>query len=651
MRDRGPFWAQDRPTARRARHGRVPVRLALAVPVVALLAAWPTPTSPAPAAAKPARKNTAAEKEARAFVATMSQLLQPVEKVAAEAAWQAATDVTPEHTAARAAAEKVAAALGGSKVIIEKCKALLARERDLEETTVFQLRKLLLGAAETPGTIPDVVEKRIEAETRQSAILDGFTFCLDAKKPPHAPDPARAAPARPGPAPCARPAIANDIDDILVKSRNLPERENAWRASKEVGRPLKPGLADLVALRNRVAREMGYPSFFALQVADYGMAVKEMMSLLGATLDATRPLYDGLHCWARHALAKRYGRPVPKLIPAHWLGNRWGQAWPGLVEAASLDRLFKGKTRESIVRNAEDFYVSLGFPRLAASFWRKSDLYAVDRNSTRKKNAHASAWHIDREADVRSLMSVEPDERWFGTAHHELGHIYYYVSYARPEVPHLLRAGANRAFHEAVGELAKLASEQTPYLRGIGLLPAGSEPDPTAWLLESAMDSIVFLPWSAGVMSHFEHDLYETELPPAEWQARWWGQVARFQGIEPPGDRTAADLCDACTKTHVNDDPAQYYDYALATLVKFQLHDHICAKILKQDTRACNYAGSQAVGDFLRGILSLGATRDWRAVIRDATGEDIGPRALMAFFQPLADDLARRNAGRDCTRP
>ena len=81
--------------------------------------------------------------------------------------------------------------------------------------------------------------------------------------------------------------------------------------------------------------------------------------------------------------------------------------------------------------------------------------------------------------------------------------------------------------------------------------------------------------------------------------------------MTPPGGRDP-ELCDACTKTHINDDAAEYYDYALATLIKFQLHDHICTKILKQDVRACDYSGNKEVGAFLKGILSLGATRDWR---------------------------------------
>jgi peptidyl-dipeptidase A len=587
------------------------------------------PVTKAPA---PSKRVSAVEKDARAFLDLVTPLLLPVATADAEAAWVAATDVTPEHTGARIGADKTTAALSGSKVIIERCKSFLAREKDLTELTARSLRKLLLSAAEAPGTIPDVVARRLDAEGHQSAIQDSFTFCLLSK---------------PGGG-CLRPVTANDIDGLLLKSRDLNERQRVWVASKEIGRPLKPGLVELQKLRNQVARELGYSSFFALQVADYGMTVKEMMDLLDATLATTRPLYEGLHCFAKNTLAKRYARNVPKAIPAHWLGNRWAQRWPGLVEEASLDKYFKGAKPETIVKSAEAFYTSLGFPALPETFWKHSDLYPVEATSARKKNSHASAWHIDREHDVRSLMSVESNEQWFGTAHHELGHIYYYLSYARPEVPPLLREGANRAFHEAVGELARLASSQTPYLHKVGVIPPNVTPDPHGWLLQSALDSIVFLPFSAGTMSHFEHDLYEQELPATDWQKRWWDYAARFQGVTPPLARPD-DLCDACTKTHINDDPAQYYDYALASLIKFQLHDHICTKLLKQDVRSCDYSGQKAVGDFLRGILSLGATRDWRKVIKDATGEDISPRAMMAFYAPLVEELGKQNAGRDCS--
>ena len=36
--------------------------------------------------------------------------------------------------------------------------------------------------------------------------------------------------------------------------------------------------------------------------------------------------------------------------------------------------------------------------------------------------------------------------------------------------------------------------------------------------------------------------------------------------------------------------------------------------------------------------------------MKDATGESISPRALMAFYAPLVADIAKRNEGKDCGR-
>ena len=93
-------------------------------------------------------------------------------------------------------------------------------------------------------------------------------------------------------------------------------------------------------------------------------------------------------------------------------------------------------------------------------------------------------------------MSVQPNTRWFSTSHHELGHIYYYLSYDRPGVPMILRGGANRSFHEGIGELISLASLQLPYLREVGILPEGEEIDEIKWLLNEALtETVPFLPW------------------------------------------------------------------------------------------------------------------------------------------------------------
>lgn len=554
-----------------------------------------------------------------------NEIDQRLGTVATEAAWLASTDVTEEHTGRRIGAERAHAAFRGSRYVIEHSRRFLQLRGTLEELEFRQLDKILLNAAESPGTIPEVVAKRIELEARLSAVLDGFTFCLDERG-----------------GKCLKPVTPNQIDDVLVRSRDLAERRRVWETSKQIGPALKGGLAEVRDLRNRVATELGYSSYFHLQVADYGLTVAEMMQLMQRTLREVEPLYRRLHRYARRKLAVRYGQPVPERIPAHWLPNRWGQEWPGLAETPNLDDLFRGRSPEWIVQQAERFYTSLGWPPLPRSFWERSDLYQLPPGATRKKNTHASAWHVDRDRDVRSLMSVVPNFRWFETAHHELGHVYYFLAYSHPNVPPVLREGANRAFHEAIGDLIGMAARQEPYLRQIGILPADRKINRMEWLLDEALDSaVVFLPWSAGVMTHFEHELYERKLPAEQFNRRWWELVERYQGIEPPAPR-GEEYCDGCTKTHVIDDPAQYYDYALASLIKYQLHDYIARSILKQDPRSCNYYGNKEVGQWLWDLLRLGATRDWRQLLREKTGEDLSSRALLEYFRPLEQYLEQQ---------
>ena len=188
-----------------------------------------------------------------------------------------------------------------------------------------------------------------------------------------------------------------------------------------------------------------------------------MLELIEQLVQQLRPLYRELHTLARYTLAERYGQPVPDMIPAHWLPNRWAQDWTALasVEGLDLDGALADVSAEWVVEQGESFYISLGFDPLPESFWELSSLYPLPAGADHKKNTHASAWHMDLDTDVRSLMSVESDSYWWETVLHELGHVYYFMAYSNPEVPLVLREGANRAYHEGIGSLIGLASRST----------------------------------------------------------------------------------------------------------------------------------------------------------------------------------------------
>ncbi|RAK70383.1 M2 family metallopeptidase [Hymenobacter edaphi] len=592
----------------------------------------PAATTPPPAPAAPATPPAPSyQQQADEFLRTYSAKYQQLYTQSSEAEWRSNTHIVAGDTsnaAATARANEALAAFTGSTGNIQRLRELLELEAHLTPLQVKQLRTALYNAAASPQTAAETVKLRIKAETQQTEKLYGFEYKYQGKS-----------------------VTTNDLDRVLREEKNPQKRLAAWQASKAVGPTLKDGLLNLRGLRNKVVQDLGYPDYFTYQASDYGVTRPEMMEMVRKINQELRPLYRELHTYARYELAKKYGQQqVPDYLPAHWLPNRWGQDWSAMVDVKglNLDPILAQKGPEWQVRQAERFYQSLGFPNLPETFWSKSSLYPLPAGAGYKKNNHASAWHLDLDRDVRSLMSVEPNTEWYETTHHELGHIYYYLTYTNPDVPVLLRSGANRAYHEAMGSLMGLAATQKPFLAGLGLIDPKAQTNQTQQLLKEALNYVVFIPFASGVMSEWENSFYADNLPADQLNARWWQLTKQYQGIVPPTAR-GENYLDPATKTHINDDPAQYYDYALSYVILFQLHDHISKQILKQDPHATNYFGNEQVGRFLRDMMSPGASADWRTLLREKTGEDLSARAMVDYFQPLMAYLKQQNKGRKYT--
>jgi peptidyl-dipeptidase A len=568
----------------------------------------------------------------QAYLDSYAREYQRLYIASSEAQWASNTRIVEGDTtnaARQRAADEALNAFVGSTANINTIRGFLAASGVLTPLQKRQLETMLYNAGTGPQTVADVVKRRIAADAAQTEKLYGYRFTVNGKE-----------------------VTPNQIDSVLRNSNNLADRRAYWEASKAIGPTLKPGIVDLRTLRNETVQGLGYPDFFTYQVSDYGMTADEMLQLTDKMNRELRPLFRELHTWARYELAKKYNQPVPDLIPADWLPNRWGQDWASLVnvEGLNLDQAFTGKTPEWIVRQGEEFYKSLGFGPLPQSFWDKSSLYALPAGSPFKKNTHASAWHMDLEGDVRSLMSVEPNADWYGTSHHELGHVYYYMMYSNPNVPLVLRGGANRAYHEGIGTLMELASGQRRFLANRGLISPSVAPDSIQTLLKEALQYVVFMPFSTGTMTRFEHELYAKNLPADQFNAKWWELARRYQGIVPPSSR-GEQFADALTKTHINDDPGQYYDYALSQALLFQLHNHIATNILKQNPHDTDYYGSKAVGDFLKALMAPGASRPWREVLKETTGQELNAQAMVQYFAPLHNWLKEQNKGRTYTLP
>lgn len=536
-------------------------------------------------------------------------------------------DTIQQHIADEAG--KTYAKFTGSIANIDSAKKYLKLKSSLTSLQVTQFKAILFNAGNNPESAANIVAKRIATENNTTSKLYSFKFNISNK-----------------------PVNTSYIDSVLVNSNNLNDRLAAWQASKEVGKTLKLELDTLRMLRNSSVTPLGYKDFFDYQAKEYGLSADEIVKITRQFITESWALYRELHTWTRYELAKKYNEQVPDYIPAHWLPNRWGQDWSELVnvEALNIDNVLKQNGAEWMARKGEEFYTSLGFKPLPQTFWSKSSLFPVDANAGYSKNNHASAWHIDLENDLRSLQSITPTTDYWSTVLHEYGHIYYYQCYSTKNIPMVLRAGANRAYHEAFGTMIGLASLQKPFLENLNLIEKNKATNDTLKLLKDALDYIIRIPWGSGVMTEFEHNLYSKNLSVNEFNDEWWRLVKKFQGIVPPTNRGEED-CDAATKTHIIDDAAQYYDYSFANALVFQFHNYIAKNILHQDPHATNYWGNKKVGDFLKSVMSKGASVDWKLLQQKSIHSNMSAKPMVDYFAPVMIYLKRINAGRKYTLP
>jgi len=458
-----------------------------------------------------------------------------------------------------------------------------------------------------------------------------------------------------GPASCKN---LDQLSEILARSRNYEELTEAWKGWHGVGAGMREDYTQFVALANEGARELGFKDLGVMWRAGYDMSPEEFDTESERLWQQVKPLYDGLHCYARARLARRYGEgkvPPGKPIPAQLLGNMWAQQWnkiyPDILKPyprASIetaDTLLAAQKWDAgrMAHSAESFYTSLGFPQLPRSFWERSML---TRPRDREVVCHASAWDLATTGDVRIKACLKPTEQDLFTIYHELGHVYYFLSYANQ--PFLFRDGANDGFHEAIGDTVNL-SVTPAYLARIGLVRAVT-PSHEALInqqMKMALEKIAFLPFGR-LIDQWRWRVFSGEITPGNYNSSWWELRRRYQGIAPPVPRSEADF-DPGAKYHIPDN-TPYTRYFLSFILQFQFHKALCAAAGNQGPLyECSNYGSREAGRRFADMLSLGASQPWQDALEKLTGtRRIDAAAISEYFQPLMQWLSEQNRGQQC---
>lgn len=448
-----------------------------------------------------------------------------------------------------------------------------------------------------------------------------------------------------------------ELSNILANSRNYDELTDAWTGWHSTARPIRKDYVRFVELANEGAKELGFADLGAMWRSNYDMPPDDFTKEASRLWDQVKPLYGSLHCYVRGKLQKTYGQervPAGKPIPAQLLGNMWAQQWgeiyplvepyPGATDVNVTAALEKQKYDPvRITQSAENFYVSLGFPKLPQTFWERS-LLAKPRD--RDVQCHASAWHMDSKEDVRIKQCIEPTQEHLMTVYHELGHVFYYLSYK--DQPYMFQGGAHDGFHEAIGDTVNLS--MTPaYLHQIGLAGA-VKPSNEATInqqMRQALDKLAFLPFGK-LIDEWRWKVFSGEIKPENYNAAWWQLREQYQGVGAPVPRTEEDF-DPGAKYHI---PANtpYTRYFLSFIVQFQFHRALCdAAGFKGPLHECSIYGNEEAGKRFRDMLALGQSQPWQDTLQKLTGtREMDASAITEYFAPLLAWLEEQNKGQTC---
>jgi peptidyl-dipeptidase A len=408
-----------------------------------------------------------------------------------------------------------------------------------------------------------------------------------------------------------KPASQTEIDQILRASPDEELRREAWEGAHAIGPEVEEGILELVEIRNRTARNLGYRDYYAMSLGLSEIDEDALFRVLDRLETETEKPFTEVKAELDAELSERFGKEPGALMPWHYADAFFQEAPPS--GSIDLDAIFEEQDLESLTVRTYD-----GMGLDIRSLLENSDLYPREG-----KCQHAFCIDIDRLRDVRVLCNIEPTARWMGTMLHEFGHAVY-DRYISPDLPFILKRPAHSLMTEAVAMLMQRLTHDPFWLATV----AGVTEEEALELSDristrARLEKLIFVRWCM-VMCHFERALYGD--PDLDRNRLWWDLKERYQLLARPEGRNAPDWA---AKIHVAVAPVYYQNYLLGDLVASQLEAHL--RTVSSDGEITD---SHAVGRALVDkLFRPGRIRKWRAALEHVTGSDLDPAHYLQQYR------------------
>jgi peptidyl-dipeptidase A len=411
----------------------------------------------------------------------------------------------------------------------------------------------------------------------------------------------------------------NGVRDVLKSSLDSDRLELVWEASKRVGIAVEKDLKELVKLRNRAAKALGFKNFHDLQLHVNEQDGKKLLALFDELDELTRKPFTAAKADLDARLAKRYKVKPSELMPWHY-HDPFFQDTPKVFDA-DIDAPF---ARADIVKMCRQFYAGIGLP--IDRVIDKSDLY-----EKKGKSQHAFCQDIDRAGDVRVLGNIKRNHQWASTMLHEFGHsVYTSLGDNVPaRLPYVLRCESHILTTEGVAMMFERLASRGAFLKKMGIKVKDERAFEEAASRSLRYHLLIFSRWCQ-VMLRFEKGMYED--PEQDLNKLWWDLVEKYQMLKRPKGRNEPDYA---SKIHIVVAPVYYHNYMMGELFASQVHHAIAREVYKgADPDTVVYAGDKAVGAFMKKkVFAPGRTLPWDELTRHATGSALNPKAFAADFK------------------
>jgi peptidyl-dipeptidase A len=520
--------------------------------------------------------------DVEAFISRLEQRVAPVEKAVSEAWWRLATTGTEE-----AQQELVRAGMEYNNLFAyrdeyQEIRGYYHERNSLESSLLRRQVEVLYRTFAARQGDRETLDRIEELEAKASAVYGNHRGVVGGQE-----------------------VGENEIREILRFSDDEARRREAWEASKTVGPEVEGIVRELARLRNRLAREAGYPDHFHRSLDLQEIDAEELDRIMDGLEAATDAPFGSLRVDLDEKLKTRFG--VETVMPWH-LSDPFFQEVPE-DGALDVDRHFREKDLEDLTRETYD---NMGLE--VRDVLARSDLYEREG-----KNQHGFCLSVGREYpyDVRVLANVRPDAYWMDTMLHEFGHAVY-DRYINLRLPYFLRTVAHTCTTEAIALMMGSLAEEPGWLQKVAGVSEGTlDGDVESLAARRRAAGLVFTRWAL-VMFHFERALYE-DPEREDLNSLWWDLVERIQLVNRPLGRDAPDWA---AKIHVAIVPVYYHNYVLGNLISAQLRDHLETRVTDGEP----YFASEAAGRYLQeAVFGPGARNGWQDTVIGATGERLNP--------------------------